>query len=417
MIYRRTVANVQKPPKRVRGTVRKHHGGYQVRVSAGTDPVTGTRLRFHGSAATATEAEKLRTKLLAEADEFLSARTNASLGYLLDRWLPQHDIDESTRESYESLIRVHIRPALGDIPLSKLVRKSTETVEQFYGDLRRCRDRCDGRALIDHKVVGEHDCRDARCRLHVCRPLSAATVCRIHAVLSAACRTGQRWGWLPFNPMDAVRQPSKPKPRPRPPSPAQAAHLVEVATQQDPEWGLYLWLAIVTGARRGEMCALRWNHLDLDAGVMTIERNYVWGREKDPKSHQMRRVSIDPATVELLSRHKGECERTFAMAGEPFDHATFVFSAAPDRSRPRNPSSMTHRFKRLADSLGVSAHLHTLRHYAATELLTAGVDLRTVAGRLGHGDGSITLRHYAAWVNQADQRAASILSTQLMARK
>ncbi len=74
---------------------------------------------------------------------------------------------------------------------------------------------------------------------------------------------------------------------------------------------------------------------------------------------------------------------------------------------------MSQRFRRLADRLGIDAHRHTLRHYAATELLTAGVDLRTVAGRLGHGDGSITLRHYAAWVNHADQRAASILSGRL----
>jgi integrase len=407
------VANGQKPPKRERGTIREHHGGYQVRVSAGTDPVTGERLRLQGSAATEKEAEKLRTKLLAEADAFQTARTNASLGYLIDRWLPQHDIDENTRESYDSLIRNHIRPALGDIPLTRLVRNSTETVEGFYGDLRRCRYRCDGRTLIDHKITGKHDCGEAGCRPHACQPLAAATVCRIHAVLSAACRAGLRWGWMPFNPMDAVRQPSKPKPSPRPPSPAETAHLVEEATRQDPEWGLYLWLAVVTGCRRGEMCALRWNHLDLDAGVMTIERNYVWGREKDPKNHQMRRVSIDAATIELLREHKTECERTFALVGEQLDPSTYVFSAAPDRSRPRNPSSITHRFKRLADSLGVDAHLHTLRHYAATELLTAGVDLRTVAGRLGHGDGSITLRHYAAWVNQADQRAASILSTRL----
>jgi integrase len=412
-VYREPVANVQKPPKRERGTIRKHHGGYQVRVSAGTDPVTGERLRLQGSAPTEKQAERLRTKLLAEADAFRSARTNASLGYLLDRWLPQHEIDENTRESYDSLIRVHIRPALGEIPLTTLVRKATETVEQFYGELRRCRDRCDGRTLIDHRIANLHECGEAGCRPHVCRPLAASTVCRIHAVLSAACRTGQRWGWMPFNPMDAVRQPSKPKPSPRPPSPAQTARLVEEATRQDPEWGLYLWLAIVTGARRGEMCALRWNHLDLDAGVMTIERNYVWGREKDPKSHQMRRVSIDAATVELLRRHKAECEGTFALAGERLDRSTFVFSAAPDRSRPRDPSSMSHRFRRLADSLGIDAHLHTLRHYAATELLTAGVDLRTVAGRLGHGDGSITLRHYAAWVIQADQRAASILSMRL----
>jgi integrase len=393
--------------------VRKHHAGYEVRVSAGTDPVTGRRMVLQGTAPTVREAEKLRTKLLAEADTYRSARTNASLGYLLDRWLPQHDVDENTRESYESLIRVHIRPGLGDVPLTTLVRKSTETVEQFYGELRRCRERCNGRTLIDHLADGEHDCADAGCRPHVCRPLAAATVGRIHAVLSAAFRAAVRWGWIPFNPMDAVRQPSRPKPSPQPPSPAETARLVEEATRQSAEWGLYLWLAVVSGARRGEMLALRWSHLDLDTGVMEVRRNYVWGREKDPKNHQMRRLSLDAATVGLLREHRAEWEQTFTRAGERLDPSSFVFSAAPDRSRPRDPSSMSHRFRRLADGLGIDAHLHTLRHYAATELLTAGVDLRTVAGRLGHGDGSITLRHYAAWVNHADQRAASILSGRL----
>lgn len=117
-----------------------------------------------GAAPTEKQAEKLRTKLLAEADASRSARTNASLGYLLDRWLPQHDIDENTRESYDSLIRIHIRPALGDTPPTLLVRKATETVEQFYGELRRCRDRCDGRMLIDHKIANPHDCVEAGCR-------------------------------------------------------------------------------------------------------------------------------------------------------------------------------------------------------------------------------------------------------------
>lgn len=63
--------------------------------------------------------------------------------------------------------------------------------------------------------------------------------------------------------------------------------------------------------------------------------------------------------------------------------------------------------------LGIDTHLHALRHYSATELLTAGVDLRTVSGRLGHADGTTTLRHYAAWVNAADQQAAGILTAGL----
>jgi hypothetical protein len=140
-VYGRRVPSTDKTKKRStwgRGGIRKHRAAYEVRVPAGTDPVTGERLRWHATARTEREAEKLRTKLLAEADAFRSARTNASLGYLLDRWLPQHDIDENTWESYESLIRIHIRPALGAVPLTVLVRKGTETVEQCYGDLRRC---------------------------------------------------------------------------------------------------------------------------------------------------------------------------------------------------------------------------------------------------------------------------------------
>jgi integrase len=65
-------------------------------------------------------------------------------------------------------------------------------------------------------------------------------------------------------------------------------------------------------------------------------------------------------------------------------------------------------------ALGIDSHLHALRHYSATELLTAGVDVRTVAGRLGHGGGgATTLRVYAAFVDEADRRAAEILGSRM----
>jgi hypothetical protein len=182
------VTSVEDPKKRGawgRGSVRKHHGSYEVRVTAGKDPVTGERLNLTGTASTEREAEKLRAKLLAEADEFGSARTAANLTYLLDKWLPQHDVDENTRTSYESLIRNHIKPALGDVSLTTLARKATEIVEQFYADLRRCRARCKGRTLIDHRASNQHDCAAAGCRPHQCLPHSPSTVGRIHVVLSA----------------------------------------------------------------------------------------------------------------------------------------------------------------------------------------------------------------------------------------
>ncbi len=80
-----------------------------------------------------------------------------------------------------------------------------------------------------------------------------------------------------------------------------------------------------------------------------------------------------------------------------------------DMSSPRDPASLTRRYGRLVAKLGVDTVLKELRHYSATELLTAGVDLRTVAGRLGHGDGTTTMRHYAAWVGSADTAAAGVI--------
>jgi len=93
---------------------------------------------------------------------------------------------------------------------------------------------------------------------------------------------------------------------------------------------------------------------------------------------------------------------------------SYVFSLAPDHSTHLIPSSVTQRFRKLAARLGLGMHIHQLRHYSATELISAGVDIRTVAGRLGHaGGGTTTLRVYAAWMAEADQRAAAALSPRM----
>jgi hypothetical protein len=66
----------------------------------------------------------------------------------------------TTRATYDSLIRNHIRPALGAVPLTKLHRSAAEILERFYGELRRCSQRCDGRPRVDHRVAGPHDGAD-----------------------------------------------------------------------------------------------------------------------------------------------------------------------------------------------------------------------------------------------------------------
>ncbi len=151
---------------------------------------------------------------------------------------------------------------------------------------------------------------------------------------------------------------------------------------------------------------------------MDSERAVLWLRrsishsadgwiEGDLKTHQQRRVALDPETVSVLAEHRDRCRARAAALGLSLDKDAFVFSPQPDGSRFLAPSSLTQRYDRLAKRLDVETTFHKLRHYSATELVASGVDIRTVAGRLGHGGGgTATLKAYAAWVSEADQRAA-----------
>jgi integrase len=204
------------------------------------------------------------------------------------------------------------------------------------------------------------------------------------------------------------------------PSPEDAARIVAAAWAEDVEWGLLVWLLLVTGARRGEILALRWENLDLGMGVLSIRHSVDAQRGtptiKDTKTHQSRRVSLDAATVALLIEHREHVVERCTEIGAAFSEQLFVFSYQPDHARPCNPSGVTHRYARMVGKLGISTHLHAIRHYSATELLTSGVDLRTVAGRLGHSSGgATTLRVYAAWVSRADQAASELLAGRLPA--
>ena len=90
-----------------------------------------------------------------------------------------------------------------------------------------------------------------------------------------------------------------------------------------------------------------------------------------------------------------------------------MFSADLAGEVPWNPDTMTHRYRRYADRVGIASSLKETRHFSASQLLSAGVDRSTVAGRLGHAGGSTTLRYYAQFTRPADQRAAAVIPAQL----
>ena len=124
-------------------------------------------------------------------------------------------------------------------------------------------------------------------------------------------------------------------------------------------------------------------------------------------------MSLDPLTCELFAERFRSRRAALTTVGVEVPPEAFVFSPDPAGSQPWNPDTMTHRYERYAARVGITSSLKELRHYSATQLLSNGVDLRTVAGRLGHAQGATTLRFDAQFARPADQHAASVLSLQL----
>lgn len=412
--------------ERPRGNIEARGDSLRIRVYAGVDPLTGKpvylreTVRGTDDAARRT-ARRTLNRLVAQAEKARQPSSSVSLGHVIDEWLKVAEHEDSTRETYLGYIERTIKPALGSMPITKLSARHLETL---YAQLRRCRARCEGKPLVEHKADGDHDCAVAKCRPHACKPMAASTVRQIHSIISGALSAAVRWDWLETNPARTAQRPRQKPPEPDPPSPEEAARLLDEAFRMDEDWGTLVWLVMTTGLRRGEACILRWSRVNLDAGEIDIRSSYRLrkgvGTEKDTKTHQMRRIALDTETVGLLGEHRQRWRSRLADLGLELTDDMYVFTGPRQTvpTEPYSPHGVSSRYQRMAERLGIDTHLHALRHYSATELLSAGVDLRTVAGRLGHGGGgATTLRVYAAWVAASDRKAAELLGSRMPKRR
>lgn len=384
--------------RRQRGHIRTlPSGSFQVIVYAGTDPLTGKERYLRETAPTYGAAEQALTRLQGQVDEDRHPKTAITVRQAITQWLDVADLEVTTRERYDDLIRLYILPPLGNVLASKL---DAELLERFYARLHRCRELCTGRP----------------CAGHVCRPLSSSTTRKIHYIIRGALERAVRWQHLGVNKAAMAQAPSPSRTEPDPPSAEEAAALLNAAWA-DPEWGLLLWLTMITGSRRGEVSALRWRHVDFDRAILWVHRSNAQTKagikDKETKTGQRRKLALDSHTLDLLNQHRELWEQRCSSLGSALNPDAFVFSPAPDGSTPFAPRAISQRYRRMAIKLKLrSTRIHSLRHYSATELVAAGVDLRTVAGRLGHGSGgATTLKVYAAWVDEADRRAATTMAS------
>lgn len=253
--------------------------------------------------------------------------------------------------------------------------------------------------------------------------LAPATVRQLHAILCSAFRQAYKWGWLDDPPTKRASPPALQAQRRKAIGVPELQALITTAEESDGRGGVLVTaivLGALLGARRGELCAMRWSDWDADASELRVARSLTVVTGKAPvegptKTHQERTLPVDPVgRAALLARRLAQ-EVYADLKGRELVADPFVLSRCPDGSEPCLPDGLTHAFKDLAVSLGQPWHFHDLRHFVATRALASGANPRTVADRLGHADPSVTLRVYAHAVDEASRELAGFLGGLLAA--
>jgi integrase len=279
---------------------------------------------------------------------------NVKLSEYLTRWLNESvrgSVKPITHQSYEMLVDKHMVPALGNVRLSTL---TPAHLQGFY------------RSKLDSG-------------------LSPRTVQYIHVVLHRALKQALRWGLVVRNVAEAVDPPRVAKKEVTPLSPEQTRAFLQAARDDRLE-ALYV-LAIHTGMRQGELFNLRWDDVDLDAGVLRV-RGTKTARSR--RTVTLSETALD-ALRSQLERQLGEIDK----AGSLWRENGLVF--ATEIGTPLNRHNVTQRsFKLLLERAGLpQIRFHDLRHTCATILLGKGVHAKFVQELLGHATIAITLDTYS----------------------
>lgn len=306
-----------------------------------------------------------------------AAAAAPTLQALIDEWLSVARIEQSTRDTYLVSLK-HLPAKFAGQRIDKLTLRD---FDRLY-------------VALERQGVSPH-------QLH-----------KLHTTVSSALSTAVRWGWLTTHPAKGASLPQLPDRKATAPTAEQIAAILAEASKNLAST-VWLRLAVTTGARRGELLAVRWSDVNFDTHQMRVDESLNEDRSvKRTKTNRVRYVQLDDETVALLRRWKAaQGERALAV-GVPLARDPFVLSSAPDSSIPWRPDGVTQRFSRICARAGVSGvRLHDLRHAMASHMLYQGVDMVTVSARLGHASPTTTARVYAHVIPGADKEAAELMAS------
>lgn len=369
-------------PRRPRGSIETRAPGiHRLEVPLPADE-NGERRKyretFHGTPAQA--KERLR-ELLRETDtrRFIP-KAGYTLGEHLDRWADVYvsKLEPNTQVDYKRKIRLHIKPVLGTVVLTKL---TTEQIDQLYANLQK-----DG-ARHDGKPGG----------------LSASMIHGIHAVLHEALSQAVKWRRVPFNPSNDVTLPPKRRKPKRLFSREQLrAFLERLADHRD---RAFILGHLYTGLRTGEVAGLRWSDILWDERKIDVQRTVkrpegfglIVG---DNKNHKKRKIPLAAALAAELRLHRAAQEKIKTGMGPGWNPKDYVFPT--EAGTPRYRSNFQNRiWKPLfePDADGNPApypyvNIHGMRHTFATRLMETEKDAKIVSEILGHFSAAFTLDEY-----------------------
>lgn len=360
------------------GITRRKDGLYMARFTVQT--ATGAKRRSVYGKTRKEAAEKL-TKALADRDMGLVFEgENRTLAAFLDGWLEgtvKGSVKTTTYESYERVIRCHIKPELGSRKVKTLAPDHVQ-------------------ALYQRKL-------DAG--------LASGTVRLVHSVLSRALDQAVKWGTVPRNVCKATTPPKPDSEEIKPLDAEQSRKILETASGERFE-SLYV-LAVTAGLRIGELLGLRWQDLDLENAVLCVRRTKSTAKGgpafTTPKNGKGRSMKLTRQAVEALKAHRAAQNVERLKVGNLWEDHGLVFCTHGGKPLDSHNVART-SFKPLLERAGLpDIRFHDLRHTCATLLLSRGHHPKLVQELLGHASVALTLDRYSHVLpGMGDQTAAAM---------
>lgn len=383
------------------------------------------------------EAWKACRDAMREADRGRVVKPSTrTVAQFLTEWLAAVEpaLDATTWRSWSDYARAYVIPHIGAERLQRLdeptllqlyakllaegrVKRDNDTAMYEYWSTRTARgEEPAPRQLSEACNTTIHAARTALRRYRsgiVPKPVSPGlapkTVRNVHAFLHRALVDAVAWKYLTDNPASNIKPPRRPRTRRQVWKPEEIRVFLS-AVRNDRFAALFL-LELTTGIRRGQICGLKWEAVDLDTGEITVHNNrvVVGGEARDKAGGKTRNadqtISIDRATVDALRRWRTAQDEERVFFGDDYHPGGYVFTYQD--GRPLHPDSIRQRFDRLAVAAGLSRiTFHDLRHSYATGALRAGVSPKVISERIGHANVGFFLETYAHVLGNDDRAAA-----------